>query len=178
MSEPARDPAPCGASFSLRMTCAMPSASAPSIPGPARNPLVGVGAGLRHARFHLHEFCRGVRGGPGASRRSRSTARPESSRCRENRRRRRSHSRRGPRSNVGSAAWPKLSRFAWRSTASSKGSIPDCRRRAVGFQESLDQFVALAAAEAASERPASRVDFDDLQRGQMRGQLPSAHRPR
>ena len=35
--------------------CARPSASTPSVPGRDRHPLVGVGAGLRHARFHLHE---------------------------------------------------------------------------------------------------------------------------
>ena len=111
---------------------------------PAGNPLIGVGAGLRHTRFDLHEFCAAA----GAAlahlavtdrlRHGRVPGAEEISaegdyiiRASKVERRQRG---------VAEAEQICLAQYGF-----IKGLIPDCRGRAVGFQEALDEFVALSA---------------------------------
>ena len=153
-------------------------------PAPARPPFP-AGTAIHSSAFApvcdmrdstCTNFAAASRRAPGASRRNRSTAPPANSRCPGNPRQRRSHNPRGARSNVGSAAWPKLSRFACAQHGFVEGLVPNRRRRAKSLQEALDQFAALARAEAAQERPAIRR-LRRLRACQDAKPIPSAHRP-
>ena len=125
----------------------MPSASAPSVPGRHAIHSSAVGAGLRHARFHLHEFCPASgpalahlsvtdrlrhRGVPGAEEIGAEGDDIVGAAQIERRQR-----------GVAKAEQICLAQHCF-----VERLVPDCRRRAVSFQEALDQFVALAAQRA------------------------------
>ncbi len=111
---------------------------------PARNPLVGVGAGLRHARLDLHEFCPASGAALAhlaVTYRLRDRRVPGAEEI-------------GAKGNhiVGAAEIERRQRGvaeAQQICLAQHGFVerlvPDCRRRAESLQEPLDQFVALAA---------------------------------
>src|SRR5580698_8080007 len=112
--------------------------------GPASNPLIGVGAGLRHTRFDLHEFCAAA-GAPLAHhsvtdrlRHARVPGAEEiSSEGDDISRASKVERRQSGMTKAEQICLAQNSFIVW--------LIPDCRWRAVGFQETLDEFVALSA---------------------------------
>ncbi len=146
----------------------MPRASTPSMRGPARNPFVGVGAGLGHARFHLHELPAAA----GAAlahfaiaNRLRDRRIPSAKKiaaegdqvigASEIESGKRGHA---EAQEIGLAQDGFVQRL-----------IGDGGRRAERFQESLDQFAALASERAREEGQGSGVSGMNF--GEMRGQL-------
>ncbi len=112
--------------------------------GPTGNPLIGVGAGLGHTRFDLHEFCAAARaalthlavtdrlrhgGVPGAKEISAEG----------------DYIIRAGKVERGQSGVAEAEQICLAQYGLIEGLIPDCRWGAVGFQEALDEFVALAA---------------------------------
>ena len=142
---------------------------------PASNPLIGVGAGLRHTRFDLHEFCAAagaalahlavtdrLRHGrvPGAEE---IGAEGDDIICA-------GQVERGQRG-VAEAEQICLAQHGF-----IERLVPDRRRRAVSFQEALDQFVALAA-QGPRQKGKSVAWTSMLATRTGARTIPSAHRP-
>ena len=142
---------------------------------PARNPFVGVGAGLRHARFDLHEFC--AASGAALAHlavtdrlRNRRVPGAEEIGAEGDHIVGAGEIERGQRG-VAEAQQICLAQHSF-----VEGLVPDRRRRAVGFQEALDQFVALSA-QGPREKGQSVGGLRRLQARTGARTVPSAHRP-
>ena len=112
--------------------------------GPAGNPLIGVGAGLRHTRFDLHEFC--AASGAALAHlavtyrlRHRRVPGAEEIGAEGD------HIIGAAKIERGQRGMAEAEQICLAQYGFIERLIPDCRRRAVGFQEPLDQFVALSA---------------------------------
>src|SRR5580658_237569 len=111
--------------------------------GFARNPLVSICARLRHARFNLHKLSASSRTAPAhlaVTYRLRNRRVPSAEKI-------------GAERNdiVRSAEFEgrqrrmtKAQQICLPQHSFVERFVPDCRRRAIGFQKTLDQFVALA----------------------------------
>ena len=169
MSEPARDPAPCGRELLAQDDMRDAQRQRAFHSRPAGNPLIGVGAGLRHTRFDLHEFCAAA--GTALAHlavtdRLRDGRVPGSEKIGAEG----NHIIRAGKIERGQRGVAEAEQICLAQHGFIEGLVPDRRRRAVGFQEPLDQFVALSA-QGPRQKGKSIRGLRCLQRGQVRGQF-------